>query len=179
MSVECPFYIELERTTRSPKLADKLQRYSGHWLREIETPPGRFELRPIVVVHHDTRPAKRRRPGSGAQTLRENVGSRLYPPGAREGADDRGAPGGNFAALMDALREHNPHADPGRMILMCSWEDMLRFGPYNCDYYPVAGYDEDLGGVHDDGWTIDLPAAARERAVMVEMFDEAMGRKAG
>ncbi len=176
MSVECPFYIELERTTRSPQLTDKLQRYSGNWLRLLET-EGRFELRPIVVVHFNTRPAKRRRPGSGAQRLRANVGALLYPPGAREGTDERGASDGNFAVLREMLRRHDPSADPGRMILVCSWEEMLEYGPYNCDYYPVGGYGEGEG-VHDGGWTIDLSAAAHERAVMIGEFEKA-GGKAG
>lgn len=175
-ALECPFFVELERTTRSPELTDKLRRYSGHWLRLLET-EGRFELRPIVVVHFDTRPAKRRRPGSGAKRLRANVGALLYPPGAREGSDDRGAPDGNFAVLREMLRRHDLDADPGRMVLVCSWEEMLRVGAYDCDYYPVGGYPEGEG-VRDRGWTVDLSAAAEERAVMVGEFEKT-GRKAG
>lgn len=170
-TLECPCYVELERRTNAPVLADKLQRYSGHWLRVLES-EGCFVLRPIVVVHFDVRPAKRRRPGGGAQRLRQNVGALLYPPGAREGSDERGEPDGNFAVLGETLGRHDPDADPGRMIVVCSWEEMLEFGPYNCDYYPVGGYPEGEG-VHDGGWTIDLSAAARERAAMVGEFEKA------
>lgn len=176
MSVECPFFVELERTTRSPQLTDKLQRYCGNWLRLLET-EGRFGLRPIVVVHFDTRPAKRRRPGGGAMRLRQNVGALLYPPGAREGSEERGAPDGNFAVLAEMLRRHDPYADPGRMILVCSWEAMLRAGAYDCDYYPVGGYPEGEG-VGDGGWTVDLLVAAYERAAMIEEFEK-KGRRAG
>ncbi len=171
MSIECPIYLELERRTHAPAVADKLQRYSGHWLRLLES-QGRFELRPIIVVHFDTRPAKRRREGSGAQRLRANVGALLYPPKTREDdhTDGRGALNGHFAVLREALRKIDEHADPGRMILVCSWEEMNREGPYASDYYPVGAYPVDAEGVDEEGWTIDLSAAARERAAMIEAF---------
>ncbi len=177
MSIECPVYLELERRTNAPVLTDKLQRYSGHWLRLLES-RGRFELRPILVVHFDTRPAKRRRPGSGAQALRRNVGALLYPPKEREDdhTDGIGDPAGHFAVLRETLRKIDEHADPGRMILMCSWEELLREGAYKSDYYPVGGYPEGEG-VHEDGWTIDLPAAARERAEMLGEFERIGGKK--
>ncbi len=183
MSIECPVYVELERRTNAPVLTDKLQRYSGHWLRLLES-CGRFELRPIVVVQFDTRPAKRRRKGSGAMKLRENVGDLLYPPKTREDdhTDGIGDPTGHFAVLQETLRkmdEHGEHADPGRMILMCSWEEMLREGPYKSDYYPVGGYPADEEeGVYEEGWTIDLSAAARERAAMIGAF-EGVAREKG
>ncbi len=179
MSIECPFYVELERRTDAPELADKLRRYSGHWLRLLEG-MGRFELRPILVVHFDTRPAKRRRPGSGAKKLAENVAELLYPPKTSEGdhTDGRGDPEGNFALLRETLRKIDEHADPGRMILMCSWEELMRVGPYASDYFPVGCYPEDEEGVYEEGWTIELSAAARERAAMIGTF-EGVGREQG
>ncbi len=172
MSIECPFYVELERRTNATAVADKLQRYSGHWLRLLES-RGRFELRPVLVVHYDTRPAKRRREGSGAPRLRLNVGKLLYPPKTREDdhTDGRGDPTGHFAVLWEALRRIDKHADPGRMILFCSWEELHRVGAYKSDYYPVGGYPEGAG-VHEDGWTIDLSAAVRERAEMIGEFEK-------
>lgn len=177
MSVECPFYVELERRTNAPVLADKLQRYSGHWLRLLET-RGSFELRPILVVHFDVRPAKRRRPRSGAERLAANVSDLLYPPKIldEDHTDGRGDPEGNFALLRDVLRKTDSGADPGRMILVCSWEEMLREGVYKSDYYPVGGYPKGAG-VRDDGWAVELPAAARERAAMIGAFEKT-GKKA-
>ncbi len=152
MSIECPFYLELERKADAPAVVDKLQRYCGRWLRLLESGKRRFELRPIVIVHYDTRPAKKRRKGAGAQMLSQNIGKLLY-----------GDAEGHFDALNARLGERHECADVGRLIATCSWEEMYASGVFGARYFPLNGYNPDDDGVEDDGKRVTLYALARER----------------
>ncbi len=161
MTLECPFYLELERRTNATAVADKLQRYSGRWLRILES-HGRFEARPILVVHYDTRPAKKRRSGSGASALRETLSALLY-----------GDADGHFDALNVRLRERYEYADVGRLVATCSWEELYARGVFGAHYYPLGGHDPDDYGVEEQGKRITLYALARERERLLAAYRKA------
>jgi len=156
--MECPVYIELERRTNAPTVADKLQRYSGRWLRVLES-YSRCEVRPLIVCHHDTRPARKRREGSGAEALRDNLVKLLY-----------GDTEGHFFALNAKLLECYEHADVGRLIATCSWEEMCARGVFGGRYYPLNGHDPADYGVEEDGKRIALYALARERQKLLGAY---------
>ncbi len=151
MTLECPVYIELERRTNAPAVADKLQRYCGRWWRILNS-HGRIEVRPLIVVHHDTRPAKKRRAGAGAPALRDNLSALLY-----------GDADGHFEALNAKLRERQAYADVGRLIATCSWEQIYASGVFGARYYPLKGHDPENCGVEEGGKRVTLYALARER----------------
>ncbi len=152
MSIECPYYLELERKTDAPAVVDKLQRYCGRWLRLLESRKSTFEIRPIVIVHYDTRPAKKRRVGAGAPALRDNLSTLLY-----------GDAEGHFDGLNARLRERYEYADIGRLVATSSWEEMYDSGVFGARYFPLNGYNPDDDGVEDDGKRVTLYALARER----------------
>lgn len=149
MSIECPFLFGIERKTETPEVEAKIQKYAGYWLRRLR----KFDevlIRPIIIVHHDTRPAKRRREFAGAYAMRKKLHDRLYG-------------GGHFAELQKELQRRDQYADIGRMVLLCEFLDAYASSdPFGSFYYPVGGYPE-REGVTDKGWTVNLYAAARER----------------
>ncbi len=156
--MECPFYVELERRTSAPAVADKLQRYCGHWLRILES-HGRCEVRPILVVHYDTRPARKRREGAGAGALRDNLRKLLHEHA-----------GGHFDALNAKLRERHENADVGRLIAICSWEELYVSGVFGPRYHPLGVHAPEDGGVEEGGERVTLHALARERGRLVAAY---------
>lgn len=75
----CPYYFEVERRTNSSEVADKVERYAGRWLRVLKD-DGVLEARPVIVVHHDERKARRVKPreGAGARAMTASLVDRLY-----------------------------------------------------------------------------------------------------
>lgn len=157
--IECPFLLELERRTNAGKVEEKLQKVAGYWLRRYDV-FGENLIRPLIIVHHDTREARTRgrREGGGAFALRKAVNDRLY-------ANEKG----HFAKLDARLRKEFGMEEGflGRFFLFASWEGIYAAkDPFGMHYLPVGAYL--IGGVlsshvSDGGWTADLTAAALER----------------
>lgn len=164
--IECPYLLELERRTNSRIVEEKIQKYAGYWLRRLET-FGEVLLRPILIVHHDTRPvrARGRRQGSGAVGLRDALA---------EGLPNE--TGGHYAALSKllALAEYGGVSGVlGQMFLFADWETLYESNdPFGIRYYPVAPYTTGSALVGKDGMTVRLAAAALQREIGVRKLGE-------
>lgn len=152
-SLECDYYVEVERRTKAAVVADKVERYAGYWRRVLED-DGRLDVRPIVVVHHDPRRATRANPreGAGAPAMRNALHERLYR-------------GGHFAALDAEIRKRDAESDLGRMVLICDWHEVATKGAFAAVYHAVGAY-----STEPDPWTVDLGAAAADRAWTLSGF---------
>lgn len=150
MSIECPFLFEIERKTETPEVERKIQKYAGYWLRRLR----KFNevlIQPVLIVHHDLRPAKRRRESAGAQAMRQKLNGRLYI-------------GGHFTDLQRELKRRDQYANIGRMFLLCEWREVYASAdPFGALYYPIGKYDEKDPAAKDEGMTVSLKAAAIER----------------
>lgn len=157
------YYLEVERRTNARVVAEKVERYAGRWLRIMGggNPYAAIredglapinEIRPLVILHHDHRRARRSNPreAAGAPALRDALRDRLY------------AGTGHFKMLQGVLERQNQYADPGKMVLVAGWDDVRAWGAYASVYHPVGCYAEE-----DGEWTVDLAATANERVRMV------------
>lgn len=145
--IPCPVYFEIERRTSAAIVADKIERYAGRWLRVLKD-EGVIEARPIIVVHHDERRARRANPreGTGAPVMRAALRDILFGGSRR------------FAELQRTLKSRDPYASLGRMMLVADFHDVLREGALGRVYHSVSPYSERKGGT-----LIELRAAAEER----------------
>lgn len=161
--VSSDYYLEVERRTNARVVAEKVERYAGRWLRVMGggNPYAAIredglapinEIRPLVILHHDHRRARRSNPreAAGAPALRDALRDRLY------------AGTGHFKMLQGVLERQNQYADPGKMVLVAGWDDVRAWGAYASVYHPVGCYAEE-----DGEWTVDLAATANEGMRMV------------
>ncbi|MDP9438924.1 MAG: hypothetical protein M3P49_09285 [Actinomycetota bacterium] len=157
----CPVYFEVERRTQSSVVADKIERYAGRWGRVLKD-DGVLEARPVIVVHHDARRAQRANPkaGAGAPALASALETLL----------SSGQGQGHFASLQTEFLRRDEYASLGRMILVCSWDDVAAHGAHAPIYYPVSTYNEEGDAV----LPVDLRMAAEERVVLMRGYSKAV-----
>lgn len=154
--LDCPYLLELERRTNARAVEEKIQKCAGYWLRRLET-FGEVLIRPVVIVHHDTRPARTRgrREGTGAFSMRHTLNQRL-------------SQSGHYRKLAELLQSRHglPINALGRFFLLADWEPMYDASdPFGLRYHPIGQYPAKGSGSHvsEDCWTVDLAAAAIER----------------
>ena len=169
--LEAPFLLELERRTNAGEVEKKLQKIAGYWARRLD----KFRenmVRPVIVVHHDTREARAmgRKPGTGAESMRDTLRERLLGGAATLPQNKlhflkfderlRKESGGHIAIVPGFL---------GRFVLFCEWEDIHGSGdPYGAHYYPLTPYsfEQSKGFAEEDGMKVSLAAAAIQQTII-------------
>lgn len=155
--LSCPFLLELERRTNAGKVEEKLQKIAGYWLRHLE----KFKenrIRPIIVVHHDTREArvKGRKEGTGVIRMVDSLHELLFK---RKG---------HFKDLDAYLRKHyqTDEYELGRFVLLTEWDWVYDWtDPFGVRYLPLSPYpaEGDIAShVKENGALVDLTAATIE-----------------
>ncbi len=178
-TIECPYLLELERRTNAGKVEEKIQKIAGYWHRWIdfkELDLRENKIRPVVIVHHDTREARvrGRREGGGAYGLRAAIYDRLFYTGS-DGRIYRHQRG-HFAKLDELLVERfgMPFGSLGNFFIFAAWEGLYAHGPFSLQYLPVYEYITEGTFAHhvsEDGWTCDLAAAALMHEALVRAVE--------